>query len=313
MSGVLVVLVLGIVLVVVALVPGGRRAATDGPAGDAVVAARLRGARSRAAACLGLAAVLLVGGAVLGTTVPRLLGLPLAVAPGLAAAAALLGFAALPVGTPASTGPVSASLDRRTAWTYGSRASFALPGVLAVATLAFLGWAAAVAAPDEQGLSREYAVVEPTLGAAAGPFPGGFYGAPLAVVTVLVAAAAHLALRRLASAATLPRRDQAEADRRWRTASTRLVLHLAGAALLAQLGAVVLLAGSAVRRVAASLTAMGSTQGPDGGAGLVLVLAGAALVLLAAVVAALAVREVLALSALRRDRGAVAPAAPVAP
>ena len=309
MSGVVVVVVLGAFLALVAVMPLGRSSSSGARTDDAVVLDRLRAARRRGGLCVAAAAVLLVVGAVVGTTVPGLLGLPLAVAPGLAAVAALLGFAALPPGTARSEGPVSASLTPRTAWSYGSRAAFVLPGAVAVVTLGFLTWAAVVAAPDEQGRGRAFALSAPDVGSSAGPFPGGYYGAPLAVVTVLLAVAAYVALRRVATTPALPRPDQADADRRWRTGSSRLVLHLAGAALLGQLGAIVSFAGLAMHNAAASLSAMGADAGAVGPAGAVLALVGAALVVLAALSAALAVRDVLALSAVRRGHGASAPLA----
>ncbi len=270
LGGLLVIMFGGVAVLLVRRLTG-PTLADAARAGDRspLVVRAYRRARVRALGCLGGAVLVLVAAVLLDRTRPDLLGLPLALSPGLAAAAALLGYAALPAAADPGAGSVTASLTRRTAWSFGSRRAFALPAALAAGYLAFLGWAAVVAGPDDQGRSRAITVTNglPELGdgalsSTASPFPGSFYGAPLAAVTVLLALATYLALRRIATTPTLPVAGLGPADRDWRAVSTQVVTRLAAAALLTYFGATMAFAGITLRSATSSLVANG---GPDRG------------------------------------------------
>lgn len=270
-------------------------AAADGALLSTASDLALRRARQRALLCVTVGVVVLVGGAVLNAAVPDLLGLPIALAPGLAAAAALFGYAALPVTIEPPSGPTSASLAPRTAWSYGSRRAFAVPGTISAATLGFLTWAAVVADPDEQGRMRAVSFADGPVSTSAGPFPGSFYGLPLALVTVVLAASTYLALRRIAGIPTLPRPTDAVADRSWRATSTDLVIRVANAALLGYLGGAAFFAGHATHSASSGLESNGGHLPGVVLGGTLLAIAGAALVLAGLVNAFRAVGQALTL------------------
>ena len=310
MTGITVVGVVFVGLVALALVLllTGRSSRRVGDAQlSSVSVTVLQRARHRGLLCVGFALTLLVAGAALNAAAPGLLGLPLALAPGLAAAGALLGYAMLPVTVESPPGPTSASVVRRTAWSYGSRRAFAVPGILTLATLGFLVWAALVADPDDRGLMRSIAFTDGPVGSSAGPFPGSFYGIPLALVTILLAMSAYVGLRRISETPTLPTALDAAADRRWRTASTSLVTLVTSAALLGYLGGAAIYAGRAARSAAVTIALNGGHIAGVALAGTWLALAGVALVLTGVVAAALAVGRAFTLSTVSTPQ----PAAPL--
>jgi len=276
---------------------------------DGLAARAYRRARSRALLCLGAALAVLVGGMALHSARPELLGLPLALAPGVAAATALLGFAVLPSAVEPSSGPVSAALTPRTAWSFGRRRAFALPATLAAASLAFLGWAALVADPDDQGRMRSFSITDGATTASSGPFPGSFYGLPLAVVTVLLAGSTYLALRRIASTAALPVPLASVADRHWRTGSTRVVTQLATTALLGHLGGAAAFAGLAVRSAATTISMNGGNASRMAPTGTVLAVVGGALLVAGVGTAVLGVGNALTLRSASSSRDVVSPLA----
>ena len=179
---------------------------------------------------------------------PGWLGLPLALAPGLAASAGLLVVALTPALRAAPTTTRSAGLERRGAWTVGSPQAYLRPALAAVALAGVLLATGLTASLDETGLSRALSVRTPTGGSSASPYPGWFYAAPLLAVSVLLLLTALLAMRRIA---TLPALQSADgpADAAWRRAATSAVSLLATAGLLAYLAGVVLVTGSATRSV----------------------------------------------------------------
>lgn len=266
---------------------------------DPAVRGELQRIRRRLGGCLLAAVLVLVGGVLADALWPDATGLPLTLAPGLAAGLALLGFAVWPTVTPAASGQSSATLGRREAWSYGSGRSLLVPAALAIAYLALLAGAAVVASPDDAGLMRSFSQTQGALASSAGPFPGSFYGIPLAVVTVLLMASTYAALRRIASSATVspaPVGGAAAIDRRWREIATRVVVRLSTSALLGYAGASMVFAGSAMRRASTFAENGGydTVWSPIGaavaGAGLVAILA-AAVVGGAAVAAVLSLRS----------------------
>lgn len=270
----------------------------EGEALDEVAVVRtVRAHRWRLACCLIGTGAALVAGFWLDALFPALLGVPLAVAPGLAASVSLLAYATWPVTEPPRSGPVSASLRRRQPWSFAPRRTFGLPLVLAVGYLVLLLAAALVAEPDDTGLLRAFGLTQGDLSSRSSPFPGSFYGLPLAAVTVLLAAATYAALRRMAGSpavlngSTTP--ATREVDRRWRAISTSVIVRTATASLLGYAAATLMIGGSAILRVARPGNGMTAT--PWIGVGWTTTVLGAVGLLAAAVVAGSAVAALLSL------------------
>lgn len=238
-------------LVIVAIVRVSRRKRTAAlrvtVTGTGIAAAR-RFARSIMLRNIG---ALAVAGAVLGLlnlvndAQPGWYGLPLMLAPGLAAVAGLLVFALTPtrmVSTGASRR--SADLSPRRPWSYGPAWGFLLPLIAAAAVIAFAIVAGFASSPQPDGSYRSITVGPGT----SGPYPGWFYGLPLIGLTVLLAAATLFALGRIASS---PRSDRfGELDRIVRVLATRVVMQLSSGALFLYFGGVLLFAGWATTNAA---------------------------------------------------------------
>lgn len=264
---------------------------------DPQVREGLQRVRRRFGTCLVLALVVLVGGVTLNGLVPAGLGVPLALAPGLAASLALLGFASWPARPSQGAGPTSASLARREAWSYGSRGLFVTPAVVAVVYLVALAVAAFLASPDDHGLMRAFSQTQGSVFSSATPFPGSFYGAPLAFATVLLAISTYAALRRMAASATiLPGAvgNDALVDQRWREIATRIIVRISTAALLGYAGGTFVVAGSAMHRTS-DFTVNGGYLTPWSAAGWVVTGVGLVGVVAAVVVSATGIAAALSL------------------
>lgn len=312
MTSVLIPLVLALIVGVVGASIGRRHTYPDlwpgGPGGSgsgsgvaalAQAAARRAGLRCRLAIIV--SAVSLAVSVALAQAEPQLLGLPLAVGPGLAAALGLLTFAALPSPTQARLPLTSASLRRRRPWSFGPARAYGVPVVLATALACFLVWTATIATRDPEGGGRSYALAsaDHQVGSSAGPFPGWFYAAPLLVVTVFLLAAALAALTRIAQLPALPMLDLARADAAWRLGCTHVVIRLTTAALLGYTGGTVAAAGSAMRRAMLTLGANGYPPAASHLAGATVLLGlGLVLVLLGMVVSGRALAAALAVRSL---------------
>ena len=301
-TGLLLVILCAIVVVLLVQLLG--RAAVAAEGWEPGTRSGLRRVQRTLASCLGAATLVLVGGVALSSLVPSWLGLPLAVAPGLAASLALLGFAGWPTTRPQDgAGPTSASLTPREAWTFGSRWSFVGPALLAAVFLVLLAVAAGLASPDSAGRMRAFTLTQGDMESTASPFPGSFYGVPLAVVTVLLMVSTYAALRRMATSAVIvpsgPGRPgdpsgAAAIDRRWREITTRVVLRISTAALLGQAAGCLVFAGSAMHH-ASDFVENGGLPSPWSAAGLVVTIVGQVSLLVAAVLAGAAVAAVLSL------------------
>ncbi|WP_104135704.1 hypothetical protein [Cryobacterium sp. Y62] len=195
--------------------------------------------------------VLAVTGVVLGLlnlvndAQPGWYGLPLMLAPGLAAVAGLLVFALAPTRM-VSTGSSKRSADLlpRRPWSYGPAWGFLLPLIAAAAVIAFAIVAGFASSPTPDGSYRSITVGSST----SGPYPGWFYGLPLIGLTVLLAAATLFALGRIASS---PRSESfGELDRIVRVLATRVVMQLSSGALFLYFGGVLLFAGWATTNAA---------------------------------------------------------------
>ena len=263
------------------------------------VARSLRLNRWRLAACLAGTGAALVAGFWANGLWPSLLGVPVAVAPGLATSVALLAYATWPVTQPrdARPGPASASLRRREPWSFARRGTLLLPLVVAVAYLLVLLAGAVLAQPDDAGRLRAFGLTQGDLTSRSSPFPGSFYGLPLAGVTVLLAVATYAALWRMASSPAIVQGSvtpvSREVDRRWRGISTSVIVRTATASLLGYAAATLVIGGSAILRTSGPDNGMAPT--PWVGVGWTTTLVGAVGLLAAAVVAGSAVAALLSL------------------
>ncbi len=151
-------------------------------------------------------------------------------------------------------------------------------GVLLLSLAAF----AVVAGQDGRSLT----VVRPTTGASAGPFPGWWYGLPLAGGLLLVLAVAELALAQVRARPAVMDADPV-AEHALRRASAHRVLRAAAAGALLTVAGTWVVAGGALTSLATTL-AMNGQSSPAWWpvTGWVLVGAGLAAGLLAAVVVA---------------------------
>ena len=244
-------------LVIVAIVRVSRRKRTAAlrvtVTGTGIAAAR----RFARAIMLRNVGALAVAGAVLGLlnlvnhAHPGWYGLPLMLAPGLAAVAGLLVFALTPtrlVSTGASRR--SADLLPRRPWSYGPAWGFLLPLIAAAAVIAFAVIAGFSSSSQPDGSYRSITVGPGT----SGPYPGWFYGLPVIGLTVLLAAATLFALGRIASSARSESSESSESfselDRIVRVLATRVVMQLSSGALFLYFGGVLLFAGWATTNAA---------------------------------------------------------------
>lgn len=209
----------------------------------------LRATRRRVLVAVGSALVVFAGICASGLALPGLLGLPLALAPSLSAAAALWLYSAAP---PRSV-PVGgqqrreASLVRRGPSAHVSVPTWSVLGLLVSAQVALVVFAGVTSTPDGQGRHRMIGFRVEEFASSSGPYPGWFYGVPLVVATAVLAAAATTAFWRVSTTPVIPGAALATLDRRWRTVSTRVLAAVAASALLLQLGGTGVVAGNAIR------------------------------------------------------------------
>lgn len=211
---------------------------------EAVIAA----ARRRVLVALAFAFVVLIAGAVAGLSFPSMLGMPLAAAPLLAAAAGLLLYAATPPrGVVVGEGqPRSADLTPRS-WRTVLPSRWLRAGVEIVAVfVVVVVFCGLTAGADEQGRSRAIRFETADASSSASPYPGWFYGVPALIALAVLVVATLVALQRIGTTAAFPHVDDAEADLQWRRASASTVLKLAAGAMLFSLGGISLIAGQAM-------------------------------------------------------------------
>lgn len=219
----------------------------------------LRRARRRAGTATALALTVMIAGLVVNGLAPRALGLPVAVAPTLAACAALAFYGARPPQAPASDlGSVrTASLHARSARTVVAPRTAALGLALTVGYAALVVLCGITASADDSGRDRQIAFSSGDLGSTAGPYPGWWYGLPMLVSTLLLAVIAVVVAQRISSTPALPDATDHGADSVWRLLTSRMVLGIALACLALQCGGTSLVAGSAMVRAALPGTAAG--------------------------------------------------------
>lgn len=245
---------LATVVIVVVLVVG--RSSAPDPSQAAAAARRHAGGVS-AIAWLGLVLALVLGPALSGTVRGPAQGVLLGLVPTVAGVLFVGVHAVGELTWPRPTGTVRrAGLDRRTTADVAPRGlrGFLWGWTALVLVLAVVGGAVATG-------GRQVSRVVEDGGMSAGPFPGWFYGLPLLVACLVVAAATEAVLHVVAS-----RPAVVDAQPRWDLALRQLSAHrvLRGAQLVVGLTAagVLLYGGLAVRNISHALVEDGATSLP---------------------------------------------------
>lgn len=250
-NGIVGVLLCGAALAVALLaILAGKTRAAHAP--EPAVAQLLQAARRRA--------LLAVGGAVVTLTAlfwiefggDTFAGLPFLLAPALAGTVGLLLYGAVPPRATeiAADEPRKAQLTPRMPLGSLPRRALIWLAALLAAQAALLVFTGVTASLDEAGRSRVIALESPEAASAASPYPGWYYGVPLLVGTAILVGAAYFALRRISGTPALPRLAWAESDAGWRAVSNRVVLAVAGGALLLQFSQIAGIAGITSRSAA---------------------------------------------------------------
>ncbi len=237
--GVLVLTLVGV------LAPQARRRGL--PPGPGPVHDLLRSARSRALTAVGVACLAALGLLVAASALPRLVGLPYLLVPGVAGILGLVVYALVPprVPDPGEAASREASLVRRTPVSFLSR------GTWVALVLAVVGQAGAVftgltGSADDQGRLRAISFATGSLTSSATPYGGWFYAGPLLALDAVFLGVLVLALRRIATTPAIGPAGHAAADTAWRRASCRIVVALATGALLLPVGGLALVSGIAI-------------------------------------------------------------------
>ncbi|GAA1347251.1 hypothetical protein [Arthrobacter roseus] len=199
----------------------------------------------------------------LGSEWSQSYGLPYALAAGVAVLVGLLVFSLhrRPSWPANEHGSTIAELSPRGPTRFGRKWIFVLPAASAAILVVGLLLAGVYSATDEFGLHRVYQyrslsgwgiengqVVDVQYNlSSAGPFPGWYYGVPLMICTVLIAAAAYWALRRSAQAARPATPSLFTVDSALRALQTKLIMSFSSAALGIQIGGLGLVTGNALR------------------------------------------------------------------
>lgn len=194
-------------------------------------------------------AAVLVGIAVflIDERVPAALGRVALIAPGLAALTALVMVAVFPAASIREPDTSrSADLDRRRPWSYAPRWAVGLPvaagSLVLVAVMAF----GLTSSPQDDGQYRAFTVVDGDYTSTSSPYPGWFYGLPIAALVVVLAIVAVIALARIAGAPRPTDPGLREIDAVMRMLATRVVVKLTTAAFLLYLGAILVVGGNAM-------------------------------------------------------------------
>lgn len=172
-----------------------------------------------------------------------LAGIVFTLAPGAAAIAALLTIALVPVSQRVTTGRRVASLERRTPWSFAPAWTFILVGLASAGVLVSLVLMGFASSCDADGQCRSITVTSGQYVSSSGPYPGWYYGIPLIVVTLALAACTFFALARIAAAPAATDANDIEDDRVLRAVSTAMVTKLSAGALLAYFGIILFAAG----------------------------------------------------------------------
>lgn len=258
-------LVLGVILVVATLValPHRRRQVAIDEV-DYPGLARLR-RRTSLARVLGVAAGLAAAVALAGSTAPAVsLGRGVLLAP---TAFGVVLVLALTLGDWAAHSAArgsGASLEPRRVRDVLPRPLTALTGAALAVLVALLAAAAAVAAPTDgvgrAGRALAYATPDGTSSVGASPWPGAFYGLPLAAALVVLLAATGAALVRITRRPAGDDEEIRRVDAVVRRREAESVVAAAGLSLAVTLVGVAMIAGRALGSIGANLTLNGEAS-----------------------------------------------------
>ncbi len=199
----------------------------------------------------------------LGSSWPQSYGLPYALAAGVAVLVGLLVYNLYrrPSWPANEHGSTVAELSPRGPTRFGRKWIFVLPAASAAILVAGLLLAGVYSATDEFGLHRVYQYrslsgwgiedgqvidIQYNL-SSTGPFPGWYYGVPLMICTVLIAAVAYWSLRRAAQTARPSTPSLFTIDSALRALQTKFIMSFSSAALGIQIGGLGLVTGNALR------------------------------------------------------------------
>jgi hypothetical protein len=181
-------------------------------------------------------------------------GLPLLLAPGIGAIAALVALAAVPPICLRSEGRRrQAVLAPRQPWSFGPPWAYILPAVSACAVVGFALVCGLTSARTDDGTWRGLTV---TIGggiSTASPYPGWFYGIPIIVMTLVLFTTTIAALWRISSTPLRGTGGQIALDTAIRRELARFVMLLSSGALLVYFGGTLFFAGMAIRNVSQSV------------------------------------------------------------
>ncbi|PSL37857.1 hypothetical protein CLV49_1464 [Labedella gwakjiensis] len=195
------------------------------------------------------AAAGLVGAAAFAVNegLPSALGRVALLAPGLASLTALVLVAAFPAVSIREPGTSrSADLDRRRPWSYAPRWAVGLPvaaGSLVLGAVIAFGLTSST---QEDGQYRAFTVVNGDYTSTSSPYPGWFYGVPIAAMVIAIAVVAVVALTRIAGAPRPTDSGLREIDAVMRMLATRVVVKLTTGTFLLYLGVILAVGGNAM-------------------------------------------------------------------
>ncbi|MFC6356164.1 hypothetical protein [Luethyella okanaganae] len=218
----------------------------------------IRSARRRITLSIALTLASAATAVILNQSHPTALGLILALAPGGAAIAGLAAFVVYPSPAIQKSPLRTASLRRRTPWSFGARWELLMPVSAAVALIAYLVTTGLSASLDQDGLSRALSRADPLSTRVTTPYPGWYYAAPLIAMTIILLLCAWIALRRIAVAPAPSDEESAIADDYWRQRTTRFIVLLTTSAILSYAAGVLAFGGAATTRIATSIDASGT-------------------------------------------------------
>ncbi|MCK2037416.1 hypothetical protein KZC51_14885 [Microbacterium sp. SSW1-49] len=238
--------VLGIVAAAVVVWIAVQRRRGDAPSARLVPV--LRAARRRALIAVLFAATVFLAGALAGSSMPGLLGLPFVVAPLIAGSAGMLLYGATPprLVMLRDDEPRAAQLVPRSALS-AVPVRWAVFFLVAVAILVFVVlFCGMTAGVDEQGRSRIIGFQADDVASWSSPYPGWFYGVPTLIALVVLSVCALVALQRISATPAFPQPSDAPLDRLWRRRSVEVLLKLGIGAVLFSLGGIAVTAGLAM-------------------------------------------------------------------
>ena len=99
--------------------------------------------------------------------------------------------------------------------------------------------------PQQDGYYRAITLASSSYSHTSGPYPGWFYGLPLAIVVALIAVAAAVALARVAASGRPTDESLRQVDRVMRVLHTRIIMKLTTGTFVTYLGGLLVLGGAA--------------------------------------------------------------------